>query len=46
MKRLLRTRLIRFLAPHFANLTMFETIYPGQYNLHFCGSDGARPLTA
>jgi SAM-dependent methyltransferase len=33
-----------FLAPHFANVTVFETIYPDRHNLYFWASDGAVPF--
>ncbi len=38
--------LMRFLAPHFANVTVFETIYPERHNLYFWASDGPIPFDA
>ncbi len=38
--------LMRFLAPHFANVTVFETIYPERHNLYFWASDRAIPFDA
>ena len=34
----------RFLAPHFKNVRVFETIYPSRHNLYFWASDGAVPF--
>ena len=34
----------RFLTPHFANVTVFETVYPSRHNLYFWASDGPVPL--
>lgn len=34
----------RFLAPHFRNVTVFETIFPERHNMYFWASDGALPL--
>jgi SAM-dependent methyltransferase len=31
--------LLRFLAPHFKNVRVFETIYPSRHNLYFFASD-------
>jgi SAM-dependent methyltransferase len=36
--------LMRFFAPHFKNVTVFETIYPGRHNLYFWASDGCIPF--
>lgn len=36
--------LLRFLAPHFKNVTVFETIYPSRHNLYFWASDGTLPF--
>jgi SAM-dependent methyltransferase len=36
--------LLRFLAPHFAEVTVFETVYPDRHNLYFWASDGALPF--
>lgn len=36
--------LLRFLAPFFANVTVFETIYPGRHNLYFWASDSDVPF--
>ncbi|MEY4938635.1 MAG: hypothetical protein RIQ93_370 [Verrucomicrobiota bacterium] len=38
--------LLRFLAPHFANVTVFETIYPERHNLYFWASDRTIPFDA
>lgn len=37
--------LMRFMAPHFANVTVFETIYPERHNLYFWASDSQLPFT-
>ena len=34
----------RFLAPHFKNVKVFETIYPERHNLYFWASDGVLPF--
>lgn len=34
----------RFLAPHFARVTVFETKHPGRHNLYFWASDGVLPF--
>jgi len=34
----------RFLAPHFACVTVFETKHPGRHNLYFWASDGVLPF--
>ncbi|MDB6092566.1 MAG: hypothetical protein JWM32_128 [Verrucomicrobia bacterium] len=34
-----------FLAPHFRNVTVFETAFPMRRNLYFWASDGPLPLT-
>ncbi len=36
----------RFLAPHFRNIRIFETIYPSRHNLYFWASDAAIPFSA
>lgn len=36
--------LLRFFTPHFANVTVFETIYPERHNLYFWSSDGILPF--
>lgn len=36
--------LLRFLAPHFRNVAVFETIYPTRHNLYFWASDGELPF--
>jgi|YNPMSStandDraft_2_1061718.scaffolds.fasta_scaffold27438_2 SAM-dependent methyltransferase len=36
--------LLRFLTPHFKNVTVFETIYPSRHNLYFWASDGCLPF--
>lgn len=36
--------LLRFLTPHFQNITVFETIYPSRHNLYFWASDGGIPF--
>jgi 2-polyprenyl-3-methyl-5-hydroxy-6-metoxy-1,4-benzoquinol methylase len=36
----------RFLAPHFRNVRIFETIYPSRHNLYFWASDAAIPFSA
>ena len=36
--------LMRFLAPHFANVTVFETVHPGRHNLYFWASDNLLPF--
>ena len=36
--------LYRFLAPHFTNVTVFETMYPTRHNLYFWASDGSLPF--
>ena len=36
----------RFLAPHFARVTVFETKHPGRHNLYFWASDGVLPFQA
>lgn len=33
-----------FLSPHFANVRVFETIYPVRHNLYFWASDGEVPF--
>ncbi len=38
--------LLRFLFPHFRNVTVFETIYPSVHNLYFWASDGAIPFSS
>ena len=35
----------RFLAPHFSNVCVFETVYPGRHNLYFWASDGTIPFS-
>jgi SAM-dependent methyltransferase len=37
--------LLRFLSPHFENVTVFETVYPSRHNLYFWASDAALPFT-
>ena len=36
--------LVRFLAPHFKNVKVFETIYPSRHNLYFYASDQTLPF--
>lgn len=36
--------LLRFFTPHFANVLVFETQYPGRHNLYFWASDGVIPF--
>lgn len=36
--------LMRFLSPRFANVTVFETVYPDRHNLYFWASDGVLPF--
>jgi SAM-dependent methyltransferase len=36
--------LVAFLKRHFANVTVFETIYPSRHNLYFWASDGIVPF--
>lgn len=36
--------LLGFLAPHFRNVTVFETAYPSRRNLYFWASDGQIPF--
>lgn len=36
--------LLRFLAPFFANVVVFETEYPGRHNLYFWASDSVIPF--
>jgi SAM-dependent methyltransferase len=36
--------LARFLKPHFKNVTVFETFFPGRHNLYFWASDGVVPF--
>jgi SAM-dependent methyltransferase len=36
----------RFLKPHFQNVKVFETLYPGRHNLYFWASDGGLPFDA
>ena len=36
--------LMRFLEPWFAQVTVFETVYPDRHNLYFWASDGALPF--
>ncbi len=36
--------LLRFLAPHFKRVTVFETVYPARHNLYFWASDGMIPF--
>jgi SAM-dependent methyltransferase len=38
--------LLRFIAPHFKNATVFETVFPERHNLYFWAGDGAIPFTA
>jgi SAM-dependent methyltransferase len=38
--------LARFFEPHFANVLVFETIYPDRHNLYFFASDGDLPFGA
>ncbi len=38
--------LLRFIAPHFKNATVFETIFPERHNLYFWAGDGDIPFTA
>lgn len=35
----------RFFTPHFRNVLVFETVYPGRHNLYFWASDGAIPFS-
>lgn len=37
--------LLRFLKPHFAHVSVFETIYPNRHNLYFWASDGVIPFS-
>ena len=37
--------LLRFLEPHFRNVTVFETIFPSRHNLYFWASDGLIPFS-
>ena len=37
--------LMRFLEPHFKEVTVFETIYPDRHNLYFWAGDGELPFT-
>jgi 2-polyprenyl-3-methyl-5-hydroxy-6-metoxy-1,4-benzoquinol methylase len=37
--------LLRFFKPHFKNVTVFETRYPGRHNLYFWASDGQLPFS-
>ncbi len=39
-----KTDLLRFFTPHFANVTVFETVYPERHNLYFWASDGTLPF--
>lgn len=34
----------RFLEPHFEQVTVFETVFPGRHNLYFWASDGTVPF--
>lgn len=36
--------LLRFLEPHFKQVTVFETVYPSRHNLYFWASDGCIPF--
>jgi SAM-dependent methyltransferase len=36
--------LLRFLAPHFRNVKVFETIFPNRHNLYFWASDATLPF--
>lgn len=36
--------LLRILAPHFARVTVFETIFPSRHNLYFWASDSGVPF--
>ena len=36
--------LLRFLTPHFKQVTVFETVYPSRHNLYFWASDGTLPF--
>ena len=36
--------LLRFLAPNFKNVTVFETVYPSRHNLYFWASDSTLPF--
>ena len=36
--------LLQFFTPHFAQVTVFETIYPERHNLYFWASDGILPF--
>ena len=38
--------LLRFFKPHFARVTVFETIHPGRHNLYFWASDAVLPFDA
>jgi SAM-dependent methyltransferase len=38
--------LLRFLSPHFENVTVFETIHPDRHNLYFWASDAVVPFGA
>ena len=35
----------RFVTPHFKNVWVFETVYPGRHNLYFWASDGPIPFS-
>jgi SAM-dependent methyltransferase len=35
----------RFFTPHFKNVMVFETIFPGRHNLYFWASDGIIPFS-
>jgi len=37
--------LMRFLAPHFRNINVFETIFPDRHNLYFWASDESIPFS-
>lgn len=37
--------LLRFLSPHFKNVTVFETKYPGRHSLYFWASDSVIPFS-
>ena len=36
--------LMSFLAPHFRNVSVFETVHPSRHNLYFYAGDGAVPF--
>ena len=36
--------LLRFLTPHFKNVTVFETVYPSRHNLYLWASDQSLPF--